>query len=394
MARRTRKEKSNHEYWQVFADLAMGLMAMLTLVLIMVLSHQNTEKKEIERQLEDLRRREAMLEREKIVVEKEKAELIAKSGQFAQELQGLLQQTFDVVRSQNAAEELIRSVFDGECKLELAENGMLTMKGELGNSETTELYRGGAFAMSQTGRAALESCRVNFERLASCLGWSVTPDEHARQQKLELCLGRDVAGRGDPSALMAAQQLSEGVEALVLAGSTDSNPYADPESGKVPHPIMGLRHDRSLQRSALSFFSNAYLGAERARQAMGNLLLQVQDRTADDYDALPVLMSRIRVETSSFGQFQVGPVAWRDPACNGDATGPDGTCDAARRLSLNVRWSKAALRRPLGELRSSFCSVLSDPGSTFSVNLVTAGKSLEAARDELGCDTEPDGAGP
>lgn len=388
MRRKVRKDKSGHEYWQVFADLSMGLMAMLTLVLILVLGQQQSEKEEIERQLVALRHREDLFELEKAKVEKEKADLIARSGQFATELQNLLQETFDYVSHQNAAEELVRSVFDGDCQLQLAENGVLSMKGAEGLSETAQLYGGGAFAMSHSAKTALASCRMSFERLAHCLAWTVTPDEKSRSQKLASCLGRASGGDVETGALEAAGQISRGVEALVLSGSTDSNPYADPETGKGHNSIPGLRHDRYLQRSPVSFFSNAYLGAERARQAMGNLLLQVQDRASDDYDVLPVLMSRIRVETSSFGQFQVGPQAWRDPACKEVAEDPDGICDQARRLSLNVRWKKAELRRPLQHLRLSFCERLADPTSTFSLNLAETGKDLEMARRELGCDLE------
>ncbi len=373
--RRKAGKAQNHEYWQTFADIAMGLMAMLTLILFFVLNMQVEEKKAIERQLNDLQLREQALK-------KEKQELIETSGRFAADLQRVLQTTLDFVRHQNTAEELIRSVFDGDCRLSLATDGTLTTRTTDGATDAAELYRGGAFGMSPYGREALASCRNSFARLAHCLSWEVTEDPDSRKAKLEACLASTGANENEREA---ARQLSVGIEALVLSGSTDSNPYLDPETKKPHNPIYGLKHDRRYSMSAMSFFSNAYLGAERARQAMGTLLLQIQDMAADDYDVLPVLMSRLRVETSSFGRFQVGPRAWRDTACNDSEADEAGICDAARRLSLNVRWKKEELRRPITSLQSSFCELLSDPASTFSVNLQNSGKSLEDARQELGC---------
>jgi hypothetical protein len=366
--RRHSPRAENQEVWQPFADLAMGLMAMLTLVLSLVLHQQVQAREHIERQLQDIKEREQSL--------------IRTSGRFAAELHDVLQQTFDAVHHQNIAEDLIRNVFEGDCRLALAENGTLSMKHAQDGSEAAELYRGGAFAMSAQGRDALASCRENFARLAHCLSWQVAEDASLRTEKLALCLA---AERDDVSAREAAAQLSTGVEALVLAGSTDSSPYADPETGKMHNPIAGLRHDRRYAMSPVSFFSNAYLGAERARQALGTLLLQVQDMGSGDDDVLPVLMSRVRVETSSFGQFQVGPKAWRDPVCAGTDGDPQGHCDAARRLSLHVRWRKDALRRPITRLKATFCERLADPNSTFAVNLRNTGKSLNQARAELGC---------
>jgi hypothetical protein len=65
---------------------------------------------------------------------------------------------------------------------------------------------------------------------------------------------------------------------------------------------------RALELTTLgqNFVTNAFLGEERARQAMGHLISVVQAHDAADDDALPVLLSRVRIESPSFGRSRRG----------------------------------------------------------------------------------------
>ena len=164
------------------------------------------------------------------------------------------------------------------------------------------------------------------------------------------------------------RQLRQGIEALVLEGNTDKQRYAREQ---IP-AIGGVGNAREKPEG---FVKNAYLGSERARQALGHLLHVVRDHDQGPDDALEVLMSRVRIESPSFGRYQVGPLAWRRtergyevgdalpgsgektvPACMSDKD--DGRCELARNLSLRLRWKKRALRRPFTEIQGWICGLL------------------------------------
>ncbi len=358
-----RKKKEGYEFWQSFADLAMGLMAMLALILLVMLEVQNNSN-------EALAAAQIKTVDELAKVRLERQSLEDERKRFALELLELFEFTYGMVEQQDGAETWITDVFrEDDCRLMMSPGGALEMLGADGAPSPAGLYDSGATQLSQEGQAALESCRSNFTRLAYCLA----PESIASPERRELCLTGRTGKRTDEKL---AERLRVGVEAIVLEGTTDRYPLP---FGMTPG-IRGTRGGVALDTASQSFAANAYLGAERARQALGHLLGLVQAQAADDYDALPVLMSRVRIETSSFGRFQVGPPEWREPGC-----GPSDVCDAARSLGLRIRWKKAELRRPLEHIRTKVCALLADRQSAFARGLQAQGRDLDTARQDFGC---------
>lgn len=361
MVKKAKKER--YEFWQSFADLAMGLMAMLALILLVMLEIQNQTN-------EALAIAQLKTEDQLAKVQVERQALEDERKRFAVELLELFEDTYGLVEQQDGAERWITALFrEDDCRLVMRPTGVLEMIGADGTPSAASLYDSGATQLSDAGQSALESCRANFTRLAYCLA----PEAPNTPERTALCL---TDRRGDSDAKLA-ERLRVGVEAIVLEGTTDSYPLPP---GTTP-TIRSARGSVPLDERSHSFVSNAYLGAERARQALGHLLGLVQAQGVDDYDALPVLMSRVRVESSSFGRFQVGPREWREPGC-----GDSPVCDAARSLGLRIRWKKAELRRPLEHIRNKVCALLADPDSAFARGLRSQGRDPSESRRLFGCD--------
>ncbi len=363
MARRHRQQPS---FWQSYADLAMGMMAVFALVLIMLLWLQSQEQAATEAELEDIQREREALEEER--------------RQFADELLALIDATYGIVQTQDRAEEWIRALFEeDDCLLVLTEDGALELSGTSGTS-TAALYGSGETRVSAEGAAALASCRTNFLRLAYCLSPDSDVDDGATEEaqlaRAALCHG-DARG---PEETLVVTQLRRGIEALVLEGNTDMQPV-----GSLRVPGIESTDAAQVELSELSenYLVNAYLGSERARQAMGHLVGLLDPHRTDDRDALPVLLSRLRVESPSFGRYQVGPREWRTPGCDEDPS-----CEGARNLALRIRWQKAELRRPFETIRASVCELLRNEDSAFARGLLSSGRDLDVQLAKFGCEVE------
>lgn len=356
--------------WQAYADLAMGLMAMLTLILLILLAKQQQTSIQLdearnrsESELVAVRAERARLDELRVGLEKERSA-------FALELEELFDLTFTLVARQDAAEAWISSLFDeSDCLLTLGPTGSLDIVDPDSRlRQSAGLYDSGATKLSVAGQQALTSCRDAFVRLAYCLS-PMTADSEDSEGRRRICGGET------PPESELLDRLGVGIEAVVLEGSTDRIPYgATPgiqsESGRV-----------RLTPTGESFASNAYLGAERARQAMGYLVGLVQEFDRDPYDAHEVLLARLSVESTSFGRYQVGPPDWRLPGCDGSAN-----CDAARNLSLRLRWRKEELRKPLETIRRRVCALAADPDSAFVRGLAGAGVEPADLLSRLRCD--------
>jgi hypothetical protein len=362
------------EVWQSVADLAMGLMATFALALVLLLVQQKNETKvqteraeELEAEKRKLEEEKRRLLEEKRRLEADKSALAARTRQleqdrarFALEVIRILSVTGDVAGRQDRAETLIGALFDeSDCLLELTDGGELRRKG----TTVADLYESGATVLAPQGQQALASCKANFLRLAFCLG-----PEGSNEARWKECV--QAFNQGDVEALRI---LRSGVEALVLQGNTDRRPV----SSAQPEPIWERRGKPvSLTPLPDAFVGNAALGAERARQALGHLLALVQGHDSEPSDALQVLMARVRVESASFGRYQAGPTDWRaqercdTPPCP-PACADTLDCDAARNLSLRVRWKKEELRRPFVELRTLFCERLLASDGALAAGLKT-----------------------
>lgn len=289
--------------WQSFADLAMGLVGVLLLIVVVLVSHEQEQRRAQE------------------------ADALALQ-EFAQELLLVIEEAQGVESRQEEAVAWLTRVFEEtRCPLQLnARTGALEPAGDEGSS----LYDTGATRVSSAASAALEQCREAFHQLAACISPETSP---LRAQCAH-----------PPEA-----DLAQEIDALVLSGSTDRLPYRD--APRIQGPGTWDLH--SLTEA---FADNSYLGSERARQALGHLLWRAQDAEGvvdeDDYSAIQVLMAKVRVESSSFAQYQVGPPEWRDEAgrdCGEDA------CEPARSLSLRLRWKEQSLRRPFSNVVARFC---------------------------------------
>ena len=365
--------RQHFEVWKSIADLAMGLMAVLALVLLLLLWQQSVKTERVEEDRERIRKEWQQLQQER--------------SQFAIEIVRMLSTAHEIVESQNRAEQLVRTFFDeSACPLQLTGDDKLVFREEPNAPDGTaaDLYDSGDFQLNPQGQDAIRRCQRSFVQLASCL----SPEARfLRRESAEVdgdearpvCLLPTVAStptgaresiESGLSFKQGIRQLRQGIEALVLEGNTDRQRYARKQ---IP-PVGGIV---GAVEKPDSFVKNAYLGSERARQALGHLLHVVREHDAGPNDALEVLMSRVRIESPSFGRYQVGPVAWRRTerghevgdaqveqmngeemaaACHG--TEEDGKCELARNLSLKLRWKKRALRRPFDEIRRRICSLL------------------------------------
>lgn len=350
----------------------MGLMAVFVLVLVLLLWQQHRLNADLEQEKERGVLRLEEVKREKANVEVLRVGLERERGDFAAELMQLFESTYDLVLAQDNAEDWLSAVFEqGSCRLRMTSRGDLVIAAEDGTVSAASLYESAKFALSAEGRAALDTCRANFLRLAYCLAPTEGAPEAALARRARYCTESD---NGDAGTLPV---LRSGVEALVLEGSTDRIPIG----GGTPSILASGAPISFTSTAGSSFVENAYLGAERARQALGNLVALVEKANADEWDALEVLLSRVRIESPSFGRYQAGPLNWREPGCEPDRAG----CAAARNLSLRVRWQKRALRRPFELIRDKMCALLADPGSALAKGLVSRGRLLKDGRALFGC---------
>ncbi len=342
--------KASNEFWQSYGDLAMGLMAVFVFILILLLHEQETRTRKLE----------ALSDAHALTI----SQLNKERAEFALEMLKLLESTWSIVERQDAAEEWLGAVFaDGDCELSLSQDGVLRIASEAAND--AELYVSGETALSEAGRRALSSCGDNFRMLANCLN----PRADESPEEARACR-RVRQGVSPEEEREGVRQFRSGIEALVLEGTTDRASFG----------IFGAGA-RTGAAEARNYIENARLGAERARQAMAYLLELVRDDFRDDYDALPVFMNKIRVETSSYGRFQAGPPEWRKGGCDV----ANDTCDEARRLSLGVRWKKEELRKPYEQVKSSMCQRLRNPKDPLTIGLRTANRNIIEILERYGC---------
>lgn len=311
----------NQGFWKSYADLSMGLVGVLALLLILLLIKAQAASRELE----------------------------AERGEFAKELIRLFDESEKIIDRQDMVNDWLSNVFsEGTCQLSLTRTGQLTIRSE--ESGPAQLYDPGSVALQREAEAALRSCLENFRRLAICL--SSAPG--AREQCEAMDQGTEFEELSE-----VRREFREGIEALVLQGNTDRQRYY-----QAP-PVVSFDSWYRLEESLTeNFTENAYLGAERARQALAHLLRLVEGEGTDTTEPAQILMSRVRIESPSFGRYQAGPterdnlpLRWREGKCSGV------DCPEARNLSLLLRWRKEALRRPFMEIRNQFCRLLEDPDS-------------------------------
>lgn len=355
--------------WQSYADLAMGLMAVFILVLVLLLFQQKQLTEDAEKAQNEAKAAEAQARLEREKTQKALKDLEAERGEFAIELVELFEETHDLVLAQDRAEGWLADLFEeGDCRLRMSDKGELVVASPGGGTEAATLYESGKFALSAEGRAALLTCRDNFMKLAHCLIPEENTPPEVKARRLEYC-----GSQAESTAMAPVSVLRAGVEALTLEGNTDQIPLSGLPSGTTIGDNAAFL--------APSFVQNAQLGAERARQALAALIGMVAASNADEWDALQIIMSRVRIESPSYGRYQAGPHEWREPGCD-----KPGDCAAARNLSLRIRWQKRALRRPFELVRQRVCALLAAPTSAFSKGLVSQGRSVETERQRFGCD--------
>lgn len=353
------RRKEPEGFWQSYADLAMGLMSVFVLVLILLL----VRKEQANDRLVDDRKR------------------------YAQELVELLEKSENTIEQQDKAVEWLRGVFrEGDCRLELGADGALRLRNQA-NARTAELYPTGETSLTPEARAVLESCADNFYRLMRCLAKTGSAIEECNRLGV-----RGIAGGAQVD--VPASELRDGLESLVLQGNTDREGYR-----RAPE-IEGAE---DFGGDGEVFSDNAYLGSERARQALGHLMRSIQTHekrhegiwasaaTGSLDTPLEIMMSRIRIESPSFGQYLAGPVddGWR---AQGQETRKDvcrtDKCEQARNLSLKIRWKEAALRKPYDDMKQNFCEKLRDKDSALYAglkDLKDPAKDPAKVSEKLGC---------
>ena len=319
--------------WQSFSDLAMGLMAVFTLILVLLLTETQDERDSAERETE----------------------------QLIEELIKLLESSVDMIEEQEGVVRWINSVFEkDDCQLRL-HNGRLVPAGSQDN-QATQLYDLGSVRLSKTAREALSKCVVNFEILTVCLGNS----DQSKERCLDLVHQVELA---DEKNLKLVNQYRSGIEALILQGNTDQISL----KSRYIQPIWAVeKTSGKLAPLSQRFVDNAYLGSERARQALGHLLGVVQANNPEDDGILDLIMAKMRIESPSFGLFQAGPIQGREGLCP-----LAGECEEARNLSLLIRWRTEALRKPFDVFREKLCKVLGEEGSKLADALQKDGGRYE-----------------
>lgn len=327
--------------WQSFADIAMAFMATLLLVLVVLWREKSQEAEAHQAEAEKL-------------------------AQFAEALLDALDEADQIVARQDGVAEWISFVFrETGCFLDFNPKTK-TLEPRAGKA--TELYKPGEVRLSARAIDELRSCQDAFRQLAACM--SDSPEVRA--------VGCPLEQTGEWSREIAV--FREDVEALVIQGNTDRVAYGNASR------IRGARG--SLRPLAKSFVSNAELGAERARQALGHLMLLVEgEDDGEDTDTsspLQVLMGRARVESPAFGRYQVGPLERRAAHDCGDSL----DCAAARNLSLRLRWRTKSLREPFKKVRDTFCAEWTNPTSQLRESVRNA---KQRARAHMLCSGEDRG---
>ncbi|MEE9382287.1 MAG: hypothetical protein V3V08_02600 [Nannocystaceae bacterium] len=324
------------DYWQSFSDLGMGLVGLLVLMLVVLVASQAKEARTNRVEAEAL-------------------------SEFALELLTALEDASELQARQDGVEQWLGAVFD-ETSCQLRYNAATGKLESRGGAASSELYQPGEIVLSDGARTELQSCKEAFLRLAACL----SPNLGVRD---EACPYAD-------SARWAREVVAfrEDIEALVLQGNTDRVRF--PRAQR----IQGL--ERPLSSLSASFVGNAYLGGERARQALGHLLEMVEAGQLDTGDPttgqLEVLMSRIRLESPSFGRYQVGPRHWRTQDAVG--CGEKDDCREARNLALRLRWSRVSLRKPLRSVIDTFCREWNTEGGHFRRSIIDSSRGADAHR--------------
>lgn len=341
----------------------MGLMAIFALMMVVQILQVTKSNDKLKDNIKYLEATKETLKKER--TEKEKA-----TRQQAVQIAAIIEQVTGQVEAQDNTRAWLAHLFKLRgCPIELEE-------GELKLGERSEaFYNSGDFRLGVDGRQALEACRQNFLILSVCL--SEHPQFAAQCIEELKEAGKGYADQGAARSLLNPQVLNtlrKDVDALVLQGNTDRIGY------NAAGGIAGLRVPLSSLDS--SFVSNSFLGTERARQALGHLLSGVHGQTKSTWppnqlNQLPaspsdILMSKIRVESPSFGRYQAGiPSTDWNPLCeNGKRS-----CAAARNLSLHISFSEEALRRPLKDVSHELCVSIGDPEDFFA-------QALSGQRDD------------
>ncbi|MCA8979694.1 MAG: hypothetical protein KDC14_06690 [Planctomycetes bacterium] len=283
--------------WQSFADLAMGVMAVVILVLLVVLRRQADESEEFTR---------AILE-------------ALEGGQA-------------VIRSQDSVNSTLEALFRvGECQLRYdASTGRLTLGDP--TDTPTELYATGGVTLHPAAQSGLKSCGDALLTLSICLDANRATE----------CEGRLRDSLGADYFTHAAMPAWGTVDTLAIQGHTDAQPY------DKANPIGGL--GSRLERHQASFVANADLGSERARQAMAHLIASVRGAEAGSDGVTNALLAHLSIESSAFGRFQA------DLSAPAEGCVPDREeCASARRLALQIRWTPDSLQEPLEKVRAAFC---------------------------------------
>ena len=325
------RKQEKFSLWQSFSDLAMGLMAIFALILMILINQVSNDKKELEEQREE----------------------------FVRDLLTTWKDSFAIYESQEGVHRFINAILSQKgCKLQLKEDGTLMLDAD--SEAPADLYKPDRFHLNREGERAIRGCASNFELMAKCLA----PDDVQRTE----C--EDATGSIKNNKAVATQ-FREGIEALVLQGNTDAQ-----GTRQRTEAIKRGGYQLYFGKRASSFVGNAYLGSERARQALGHLLFELEKSSSSKSDSqqtpIEILMSRIRIESPSYGRFQAGPndylnlkgerTPWREasninevltPYCSGI-----GACPEARRLVLALRWRPNRLRKPFNELNDNLCKLL------------------------------------
>lgn len=266
-------------------------------------------------------------------------------SKFAEELEQLLVETSEMVQYQQEVLDIVRELFStDECQVSY-DGGRLELA-----DRKAGLYGEAQVALTVEARRALKSCAEQFTTLVLCLS--------PRSDGVETeCLRRVAANSyRDPEQLQQIlATMRKGIDSLVLEGNTDKQMYR----GSGVAAIQGLR--TGLRRDDRSFVTNAYLGAERARQALGHLvaILHEQEEVPAGVDLVDILKSRVSIESPAYGKYQAGD-RWKE--CDAAAE----ACPAARNLQLEIRWKEEELRQPYLSVQKKLCGYLQDPASSFS----------------------------
>jgi hypothetical protein len=370
--------------WQSFSDLAMGLMAVFILVLLGLL-HSQAEATNVEAE------RAEMLARRQAQLLEAQRQLIEARRQVAELAISLASASAETLRSRDNASDALRQIFESssDCKLRLDSDGELVFVEDAGR-EGVGLYGEGETAVGPEARQRLQQCASRFRELACMLMVPLTPTDGGDAEctdALRICErhGESLIARATRLGNIAVIRTQ--LEAIVLEGNTDRKPLT-----RTPPPrIVG--GSRGAASDVESFVENAYLGSERARQALGHILAAVgEPGGAPSEGSLPqhcalddLLMSRIRVESPSYGRTLAGPRALRlEQLPDGECNDPNAECAPARSLKVRFRLKEEALRRPMVEFQEKVCAQLDEGMILFEV-LAESGTRMRDLRAKLGC---------